>query len=77
MTTVTKFESICDCGTRDALVCKDNPDCRPSYCKMSFYDRNKAKAMLSNSSGIPGCGEGVVLSDVCVVLTAADGEAAK
>lgn len=30
---------ICDCATKDALVCKQNPDCRPSYCKMSRFDQ--------------------------------------
>lgn len=30
--------SICDCGTKDALVCKEHPDCRPSYCKMRLFD---------------------------------------
>jgi len=25
---------VCDCDTRSALVCKEHPDCRPSYCKM-------------------------------------------
>ena len=28
---------ICDCPTTDAMVCRDNPDCQPSYCKMKFY----------------------------------------
>lgn len=26
---------VCDCPTKDALVCKEHPDCRPSYCKLS------------------------------------------
>lgn len=30
---------ICDCATKDALVCKQHPDCRPSYCKMSRFDQ--------------------------------------
>jgi Phage protein (N4 Gp49/phage Sf6 gene 66) family len=28
---------VCDCSTQDALVCKEHPDCRPSYCKMRRY----------------------------------------
>lgn len=27
---------ICDCPTQDALICRENPDCQPSYCKMKF-----------------------------------------
>src|ERR1700735_2821634 len=29
---------VCDCATKDALVCKEHPDCRPSYCKMRMFD---------------------------------------
>jgi hypothetical protein len=29
---------VCDCPTKDALVCKEHPDCRPSYCKMRLFD---------------------------------------
>lgn len=33
-----QLRSICDCDTKSALVCKQNPDCRPSYCKMRLFD---------------------------------------
>jgi hypothetical protein len=29
-----ELQHICDCPTRDAMVCRDNPECQPSYCKM-------------------------------------------
>ena len=35
---MSELEHVCDCPTRDALVCKENPDCRPSYCKMRKFD---------------------------------------
>lgn len=28
---------VCDCATQSALVCKEHPDCRPSYCKMNRH----------------------------------------
>jgi len=33
-----QLEQVCDCSTKDALVCKEHPDCRPSYCKMRRFD---------------------------------------
>lgn len=33
-----QLESVCDCDTKSALVCKEHPDCRPSYCKMRRFD---------------------------------------
>lgn len=30
--------AVCDCPTKDALVCKAHPDCRPSYCKLRRSD---------------------------------------
>lgn len=39
------FEWVCDCPTRDALVCKEHPECRPSYCKMSRFDAPKVLDM--------------------------------
>jgi len=41
--------AICDCPTKDALVCKEHPDCRPSYCKLSIAEsqRRRYEAMVA------------------------------
>jgi hypothetical protein len=46
---------VCDCPTKDALVCKEHPDCRPSYCKLSFREQQEwcadAKKYLAEQFG--------------------------
>lgn len=45
--------SICDCPTKDALVCKEHPDCRPSYCKLSHYEAAQRASLERRLSGRP------------------------
>lgn len=38
--------NVCDCSAESALVCKQHPDCRPSYCKLSFYEQSLENIVL-------------------------------
>ena len=48
---VTRLEYVCDCSTKDALVCKEHPDCRPSYCKMTRFDMAKMCVTAESEGG--------------------------